>query len=388
MSDLQAIVSQDRQSRRAGMNVPLLDLKAQYASIREEVRSAIERVCDSQIFIMGSEVTALEEKIAAFCGTRFAVGVSSGTDALLVALMALKIAPGDEVITTPYSFFATAGVIARLGAQPVFVDIDPLTFNIDAEAIATRITRRTKAIMPVHLFGRCAAMATIMRIAGEHSIPVIEDAAQAIGARDDQGRLAGSIGQVGCFSFFPSKNLGAFGDGGIVVTSDEGLAESLKILRVHGAKPKYHHKVIGGNFRLDALQAAIVQVKLAHLEKWTAARRRNADRYRTLFADSPASANITLPQDVPGHIYNQFVVRARKRDQLQKFLKENGVGSEVYYPVPLHVQECFSDLGYHKGDFPNSEAAAGDSLALPVYPELSSEQQRYVAAQIETFCKQ
>jgi dTDP-4-amino-4,6-dideoxygalactose transaminase len=370
------------------MNVPLLDLKAQYASIREQVRSAIERVCDSQIFIMGPEVTALEQKIAAFCGTRFAVGVSSGTDALLLALMALKVAPGDEVITTPYSFFATAGVIARLGARPVFVDIDPLTFNIDVEHIAPRITPHTRAIMPVHLFGRCSEMAKIMRLADEHSIPVIEDAAQAIGARDDQGRLAGSIGQMGCFSFFPSKNLGAFGDGGIVVTNDEGFAESVKILRVHGANPKYHHKVIGGNFRLDALQAAIVQVKLPHLEEWTAARRRNADRYRTLFADSPASANITLPQDVPGHIYNQFVIRARKRDQLQKFLKENGVGSEVYYPVPLHVQECFSDLGYNGGSFPNSEAAAGDSLALPVYPELSQPQQEYVVSCIEEFYKQ
>jgi len=370
------------------MNVPLLDLKAQYASIREQVRSAIERVCDSQIFIMGPEVTALEQKIAAFCGTRFAVGVSSGTDALLVALMALKIAPGDEVITTPYSFFATAGVIARLGARPVFVDIDPLTFNIDAERIAACITPRTRAIMPVHLFGCCSEMATIMRLADERNIPVIEDAAQAMGARDDQGRLAGSIGQMGCFSFFPSKNLGAFGDGGIVVTNDEGFAESVKILRVHGANPKYHHKVIGGNFRLDALQAAIVQVKLPHLEKWTAARRRNADRYRTLFADSPTSANITLPQDVPGHIYNQFVIRARKRDQLQKFLKENGVGSEVYYPVPLHVQECFSDQGYKHGDFPNSEAAAADSLALPVYPELTKPQQEYVVGCIEEFYMQ
>jgi dTDP-4-amino-4,6-dideoxygalactose transaminase len=302
--------------------------------------------------------------------------------------MALKIAPGDEVITTPYSFFATAGVIARLGARPVFVDIDPLTFNIDAERIAACITPRTRAIMPVHLFGCCSEMATIMRLADERNIPVIEDAAQAIGARDDQGRLAGSIGQMGCFSFFPSKNLGAFGDGGIVVTNDEGFAESVKILRVHGANPKYHHKVIGGNFRLDALQAAIVQVKLPHLEKWTAARRRNADRYRTLLADSPAGANITLPQDVPGHIYNQFVIRARKRDQLQKFLKENGVGSEVYYPVPLHVQECFSDQGYKHGDFPNSEAAAADSLALPVYPELTKPQQEYVVGCIEEFYMQ
>lgn len=365
------------------MNVPLLDLKAQYATIRAEVREAIDRVCESQQFILGPEVMALEKEIAAFCGARFAVGVSSGTDALLASLMAIGICPGDEVITTPYSFFATAGVIVRLGARPIFVDIDPATFNLEADAVPEKVTSRTKAILPVHLFGQCAEMGPILRAADEHGIAVIEDAAQAIGTRDDRGRTAGTIGHVGCFSFFPSKNLGAFGDGGMVVTNDAGLAETSQVLRVHGSKPKYYHRIVGGNFRLDALQAAVLRVKLKYLTAWTEARRRNAERYRTLFKEVGLQEQVTLPNDVPGHIYNQFVIRSPDRDRLQEFLRERGVGTEVYYPLPLHLQECFKDLGYRKGDFPQAEAAARESLALPIYPELTEAQQRYVIGQVK-----
>lgn len=367
------------------MKVPLLDLKAQYSTIRSEVRQAIERIVESQHFILGPEVEALEKEIAAFCQARFAIGVSSGTDALLAALMAIGIVPGDEVITTAYSFFATAGVIARLGARPVFVDIDPKTFNLDSTEIGQKITSRTKAIMPVHLFGQCAEMAPIIEMIKDKGIHVIEDAAQAIGARDDQGRQAGTIGQLGCFSFFPSKNLGAFGDGGMVITNDNQLAEMVRVLRVHGAKPKYHHSLVGGNFRLDALQAAILRVKLKHLTKWTGMRRHNADRYRLLFEEIGLLECVALPENSPGHIYNQFVGRFPDRDRLQRFLREKGVETEVYYPIPLHQQDCFRDLSYHNGDFPNAEAAARESLALPVYPELTEEQQRYVVQQIRDF---
>ncbi|MDP3919645.1 MAG: DegT/DnrJ/EryC1/StrS family aminotransferase [Candidatus Omnitrophota bacterium] len=367
------------------MKIPLLDLKAQYASIRSEIRHAIDRVCESQHFILGPEVAALEEAVASYCGTRFAIGVSSGTDALLAALMAVGAGPGDEVITTTYSFFATAGVIARLGARPVFVDIDPRTFNIEASAVSAKITERTKAIIPVHLFGRCATMDPILDAITGRGIYVIEDAAQAIGAKDTQGRSAGTIGHMGCFSFFPSKNLGAFGDGGMIITDDEKLAEALKVLRVHGGKPKYHHRTIGGNFRLDALQAAIVNVKLKYLSTWTAARRRNAERYRDLFNQANLTEWVSLPDDEPGHIYNQFVACFPNRDKLQAFLKEKGIDTEVYYPLPLHHQECFRELGYRPGNFPNAEAASRDSLALPVYPELTEEQQRYVVAQIRDY---
>jgi dTDP-4-amino-4,6-dideoxygalactose transaminase len=367
------------------MRVPLLDLKAQYAAIRAEVQEAIERVCDSQQFILGPEVTALEEAIAAFCGARFAIGVSSGTDALLMALMALGVGPGDEVITTPYSFFATAGVIARLGARPVFVDIEPQTYNIDAAAVGAKITSRTKAILPVHLFGRCAEMDPILEAAAASGIGVVEDAAQAIGACDARGRQAGTMAQIGCFSFFPSKNLGAFGDAGMLVTDDEHLAETLRRLRVHGSGPKYYHRLIGGNFRLDALQAAVLRVKLNYLPAWIAARRRNAARYRQLFAEAGVGSWATLPLDAPGHIYNQFVIRCAERDRLQAFLRERGIGTEVYYPLPLHLQECFRDLGHRPGDFPHSELAARESLALPIYPELTEAQQRYVVEQITAF---
>jgi dTDP-4-amino-4,6-dideoxygalactose transaminase len=296
--------------------------------------------------------------------------------------MAVGVGPGDEVITTPYSFFATAGVIARLHARPVFADIDPATFNMDARAAVEKITPRTKAIMPVHLFGQCAEMDPILEAARQKGIAVIEDAAQAIGAFDEKGRNAGMMGMIGCFSFFPSKNLGAFGDGGMVVTNDERLAEALRILRVHGSKPKYFHRVVGGNFRLDALQAAILRVKLKYLKTWTAGRRSNADRYRSLFQEASLLDQVTLPEDAPGHIYNQFVIRVPQRDKLQAFLKEHGIGTEVYYPLPLHLQECFKDLGYAKGDFPHAEQASADSLAIPVYPELSASQQEYVVDQI------
>ena len=367
------------------LQVPLVDLKAQYVSIQSEIRAAIDRVCESQHFILGPEVSALEEELAQVCGARFAIGVSSGTDALLVALMALEVGPGDEVVTTPYSFFATAGVVARLGARPVFVDINPNTFNIDPTAIPAKLNARTKAIIPVHLYGQCVDLTQLLSLAQERNIPIIEDAAQAIRATDTHGNQAGTTGAMGCFSFFPSKNLGAFGDAGMVVTSDEKLADSLRSLRVHGGKPKYYHPVIGGNFRLDALQAAVLRVKLPYLEAWTAKRRENAARYRNLITRADLLDWITLPQDSAGHIYNQFNIRVPHRDQLRDFLNERGVGTEIYYPLPLHLQECFQQLNYRPGDFPHAEAAAQESLALPIYPELTEEQQRYVVDLIQEY---
>jgi dTDP-4-amino-4,6-dideoxygalactose transaminase len=367
------------------VKVPLLDLQAQYAAIRWEIREAIDRVCESQRFILGPEVAALEEEIATFCGARFAVGVSSGTDALLVSLMAAGIEPGDEVIVPPYSFFATAGVITRVGARAVFVDIDPTTFTLDMNVVSGQMTCRTKAILPVHLFGLCVDLDPILDVAKERGIAVIEDAAQAIGAQDSQGRQAGTLGTLGCFSFFPSKNLGAFGDGGMVVTNDKKLAETLRVLRVHGGRPKYYHHLVGGNFRLDALQAAVLRVKLKYLATWTAARQTNAQRYRKLFQEMGLAARVVLPQDTSGHSYNQFVVRLPDRDRLRAFLRERGVETEVYYPLPLHLQECFRSLGYREGDFPQAEAATRESLALPIYPELTEAQQRYVVRQIGEF---
>lgn len=367
------------------MKAPLLDLRAQYATIRVEVREAIDRVCESQHFILGPEVAAFEEAITTFCGARFAIGVSSGTDALLMSLMAMGIGPGDEVITTPHSFFATVGVVVRVGARPVFVDIDPTTFNLDMTAVPAKITSRTKAIIPVHLFGRCIDMDPILGVAKERGIAVIEDAAQAIGAKDSKGRQAGTIGSMGCFSFFPSKNLGAYGDGGMIVSNDEKLAETLRMLRIHGARPKYYHRMIGGNFRLDALQAAVLRVKLKYLAAWTAARQSNAQRYRTLFQEMGLVERVVLPEDMPGHGYNQFVVRFPDRDHLRGFLRERDVETEVYYPLPLHLQECFQGLGYRDGDFPQAEAAARESLALPIHPELTETQQRYVVSQIREF---
>jgi dTDP-4-amino-4,6-dideoxygalactose transaminase len=360
------------------MKVPLLDLKAQYASIKPEIDVAIAAVIESQYFINGPQVKECEAAIAEYCRCKHAVGVSSGTDALLIVLMAEGIGPGDEVITTPYTFFATAGCIARLGAKPVFVDIDPETYNINPALIEAKVTPRTKAIIPVHLFGQMADMDPIMDIARRHNLVVIEDAAQAIGA-EDKGRRAGSIGHYGCLSFFPSKNLGCFGDGGMVVTNDPARAEKLAILRAHGSRPKYYHKVIGGNFRLDTLQAAIVTVKLRHLDGWTAGRRRNAARYDRLLSEAGLIPGITPPANrASRHIYNQYAIRTRRRDELQKHLKEQGIGTEVYYPVPMHLQECFAYLGHKAGDFPESERAAKESLALPVYPELTDEQAAYV----------
>jgi dTDP-4-amino-4,6-dideoxygalactose transaminase len=377
------------------MNVPLLDLKAQFAPIRGEVTKAIEAVMDSQQFINGPQVRELEGMMAAYCGCKAAVGVSSGTDAILCALMALGIGPGDEVITTPYTFFATAGCIARTCAKPVFVDINPRTFNMDVAKIEAAITNKTRAIMPVHLFGQMADMDAIMEIANRYSLHVIEDAAQAIGATY-KGRKAGSIGTVGCFSFFPSKNLGCMGDGGMITTQDPALAQRMAFFRNHGDTAKYHHTWVGGNFRLDTLQAAVLIVKLPHLEAWSAKRRANAARYNELLAGCP---NVTTPfiADFAQTIFNQYVISVRlrqtaatpgqvpPRDELQAFLKENGIGTAVYYPVSLHEQECFKGLGYKKGDFPNSEQAAAHTLALPIYPELSEEQIGYVAGKVKEF---
>lgn len=365
------------------MNVPLLDLKAQYNSIRDEINAAIAEVFESQHFILGPKVEQCEKAIAAYSQCSHAIGVSSGSDALLISLMAENIGPGDEVITTPYTFFATAGAIARLGATPVFADIDPISYNIDPTQIEAKITRRTRAIIPVHLYGQMADMDAVMVLAEKHGLIVIEDAAQAIGA-EHNSRRAGSIGQYGCFSFFPSKNLGAAGDGGMVVTNDSERAEKMRVLRSHGSKPKYHHKVIGGNFRLDAVQAAIVSAKLPHLDSWTAARQRNALRYHRLFSEA------ALPVGVPAviadrHIFNQYVIRVEERDELQEWLKKKGVGTEVYYPVPMHQQESFAYLGYGAGAFPESERAAKQTLALPVHPELTQPQAESVIDSIREF---
>jgi dTDP-4-amino-4,6-dideoxygalactose transaminase len=370
---------------KTAVEVPLLDLKQQYQAIKDDVDAAVARVIQSQYFILGPEVTALEEEVAAYSSVAHAVGMSSGTDALLAALMALDVGPGDEVITTTYSFFATAGVVARLGARIVFVDIDPATFNIDTAAAVDAVTDRTKAIMPVHLYGRLADMDPLLDVARRRGIAVIEDAAQAIGAVDAQGRSAGSIGDMGCFSFFPSKNLGGFGDGGMTVTNDDALAHRLRLLRMHGSEPKYYHAIVGGNFRLDALQAAVLRVKLRHLDDWTAARRRNAARYRELFAAAGIADRVTLPADDAGHIYNQFVIRVAARDELRRHLAAQRIGTEIYYPIPLHLQECFAALGYHAGDLPHAEAAARETLALPVYPELSEEQLAHVVESIREF---
>ncbi len=365
------------------MNVPLLDLKAQYAKIRTEVEASIAEVFESQHFILGPKVEQCEKAIAAYSGTSEAVGVSSGSDALLISLMAEGIGPGDEVITTPYTFFATAGAVARLGATPVFVDIDPVTYNLDPRQIPSRVTPRTRAIIPVHLYGQVAEMDAVMRIAEEHGLVVVEDAAQAIGA-EYKGRRAGSIGHYGCFSFFPSKNLGCAGDGGMVVTNDGQRAEKLRCLRSHGSKPKYHHKIIGGNFRLDALQAAIVSAKLPHLDNWTAARQSNAKRYDQLFSE--AGVAIGLPVAVTDrHVFNQYVIRVPARDRLQAYLRSRGVGTEVYYPVPMHLQECFRPLGYTAGSLPESERAAKETLALPIHPELTDEQAGYVVECVREF---
>jgi len=369
---------------KPSMNVPLLDLKAQYQAIKAEVDAAIAEVLESQHFILGPKVEQCEHAVAQYCGCSHAVGVSSGSDALLACLMAENIGPGDEVITTPYTFFATAGAVARVGATPVFVDIDPETYNLDPALISSRVTKRTRAIIPVHLYGQMADMDAVMRAAEDHGLVVIEDAAQALGA-EHGGRRAGSIGHYGCFSFFPSKNLGAAGDAGMIVTNNAQRAEGLRCLRSHGAKPKYHHRIIGGNFRLDAIQAAVVSAKLPHLDNWTAARQANAKRYDRLLAEAEPGVGMpgSSPVGVPAvrtdrHIFNQYVIRVSRRDELQTALKQRGVATEVYYPVPMHLQECFAYLGHEPGAFPESERAARETLALPVHPELSETQARYV----------
>ena len=361
--------------------VKLLDLEAQYQPLRAEILAAITRVCDSQRFILGPEVDALERELSAALGVTHAIAVSSGTDALLAAFMALGIGAGDEVITSTFSFFATAGCIARVGATPVLVDIDPVTFNLDPELVRAAITTRTRAIVPVHLYGLCADMEPIAKVASDNGIPIVEDAAQAIGATY-KSRQAGTIGTIGCFSFFPSKNLGAFGEGGLITTNDATLASEVKLLRNHGAEPKYFHKRIGGNFRLDALQAAVLRVKLPHLERWTSMRQRNAERYKTLFEDAGLTDRITLPTTPPDrrHIFNQFVIRVAERGHVRRVLDDRGIDTEIYYPIPFHLQECFSSLGHRRGDFPHAEAAADSVLALPIYPELTIEQQRAVVA--------
>ena len=444
------------------MKVPLLDLKAQYRSIKDEIKEAIEEVLESQHFILGPNVEALEEAVASYCGCPYGVGVSSGTDAILIALMGKGVGPGQGVITVPYTFFSTAGCVSRLGARPFFVDIDPLTYTMDPDAIKTFIEvectsdvstgkpvhkatgTAIEAIIPVHLYGQCAHMDGVMELADEYHLVVIEDGAQAIGtdypsARGGEPMRAGSMGHFGCFSFFPSKNLGGFGDGGMVTTSDEEMAKRLKILRAHGSQPKYYHHLLGGNFRLDALQAAVLLVKLKYLDTWTAKRRQNASYYDSLFQQSGlvdrgfvippqavweniSSKNISNPQSPPaiaspqarrpsairypvessegsapeaqfhraspkltGHIYNQYVIRAKRRDELRAYLGEHGIGTEIYYPLPLHLQACFAELGYGAGDFPESEKAAAETLALPIYPELEPAQQEYVVASVNSF---
>jgi len=412
------------------MKVPLLDLKAQYQSIKDEIKDAMEEVLESQHFILGPRVEELEEAVASYCGCQYGVGVSSGTDGLLIALMAKNIGTGHGVITVPYTFFSTAGCVYRLGARPFFVDIDPLTYSMDPDAIKTFIevecnfdssagalvhkTSGTKirAIIPVHLYGQCADMDGIMELANEYHLVVIEDGAQAMGAEypsANNGTMrAGSIGHFGCFSFFPSKNLGGFGDGGMVTTSDKEMAEKLKILRAHGSKPKYYHHLVGGNFRLDALQAAVLSVKLKYLDTWTTERRQNAAYYNSLFQQSGLvdkglvtppqavwenifSKNLSNPKfeirnpKLTGHIYNQYVIRAKDRDELRTYLSEHGIGTEIYYPLPLHQQECFVGLGYKAGDFPESEKAAAETLALPIYPELELAQMEYVVDRVNSF---
>jgi dTDP-4-amino-4,6-dideoxygalactose transaminase len=385
------------------MEVPLLDLKAQYNTIKDEINNAMLQVVESQDFILGSEVKKLEESMCNYLKCKHSIGVSSGTDALLVALMAIDLKPEDEVILPTYSFFATAGVVSRLNAKPVFIDINPTTFNIDPDKIEKKITPKTRAIIVIHLYGQSADMDPIVNIAKENNLIVIEDAAQAIGVQYKDGKRVGTIGHIGCFSFFPSKNLGCFGDGGLVTTNNEELAEKIKILRVHGSKPKYYHKLVGGNFRLDSIQAAVLNVKFPYLDSWSEARRNNANEYLQLFKEMGLSEvegklkfdkknEILLPKAVYKesnitnyHIYNQFVMKVKKRDELKKYLSSKGIGTEIYYPVPFHRQECFKHLNSSDIDYPYSNEASEKSLALPIYPELTKEQLSYVVETIRDF---
>lgn len=368
------------------MNVPLLDLKAQFREIRKEVMAAVEAVCEEQGFVLGPRVVELERALAGYVGTTHAVGVASGSDALLLSLMAVGVGPGDEVITVPFTFFATVSAISRLGAKPVFVDISPDSFNLDPAQIEKKITARTKAVIPVHLFGQCAEMEAINEIAKRKRFKVVEDACQAIGAARN-GVQAGALGDMGCFSFFPSKNLGGFGDGGLITTNDRTLSDTVAMLRVHGSRARYVHELVGINSRLDALQAAVLTVKLKHLDRWTEGRRRNATRYERLFEDAKLLERVTLPKTEAGnfHVFNQFTIRAQKRDELKAHLKDKGVGTEIYYPVPMHLQNCFKELGCQKGSLPVSERAAEEVLSLPIYAELTDDQLAYVVDQLAAF---
>ena len=369
------------------MKVPLLDLTEQNQSLRPEIEAALGRVLDTNAFILGDEVAQLEKELAEYCRAKHAIACASGSDALLLAMMALDIGPGDEVITTPYSFFATISAITRLGARPVFVDIDPATYNLDVDAVAAAITPATKAVQPVHLYGQSADMERLNKICGDTGVPIVEDAAQAIGA-EEHGKRAGAMGLIGCFSFYPSKNLGGMGDGGFMTTDDDDTAERLRALRVHGSRERYYHKWIGINSRLDGFQGAVLRVKLPHLDDWSDKRKANADRYRELISEEGLDQKAMPPVERPGvrHIYNQFVVRVPEvRDELREFLAASGIGTDVYYPVPLHLQECFAYLGHSEGDFPEAERAARETLALPIYPELGREQQEYVVRQITKF---
>jgi dTDP-4-amino-4,6-dideoxygalactose transaminase len=371
------------------MKVPLLDLSEQNQLLRPEIEAALGRVLDTNGFILGAEVAALEKELAEYCGTKYAIGCASGSDALLLALMAFDIKEGDEVITTPFSFFATVSAITRLGAKAVFVDIDPKTFNLDVSHIEAKITEKTKAIQPVHLYGQCADMEDLRALSAKYGVPLVEDAAQAIGA-EEFGRRAGAMSEIGCFSFYPSKNLGGMGDGGFMTTDDDELAKKLFALRVHGSFERYYHKWVGLNSRLDGFQGAVLRVKLPHLDDWTNKRKANADFYRELFTDAGLSEQIVLPfeRENVRHIYNQFVVRVpERRDELKQFLAENEIGTDIYYPVSLHRQECFEYLGYKEGDFPESEKASRETLALPIFPELRRQQQEFVVGKIAEFVK-
>jgi dTDP-4-amino-4,6-dideoxygalactose transaminase len=371
--------------------VPLCDVQAQYRELQAQLHEALTRVLASGQVILGPEVAALEAEVARYCGTAHAVGCASGTDALLLALHALEVGPGDEIILPPFTFFATAGAVCRAGARPVFADIDPLTYNLDPAQVESRITGRTRAVLVVHLFGQCADMAPLLEVAGRHGLPVVEDAAQALGA-EYRGTRAGNLGAIGCFSFYPSKNLGAFGDAGMVVTNDPGRAARMACLRVHGMEPKYYHKYLGWNARLDAVQAALLRVKLPHLERWTAGRQAAAARYDALIEEQGLAGFLARPMTAPDrrHVFNQYVVRVGdgRRDALVRHLKAERVGCEIYYPVPLHVQECLAYLGYRDGDFPASEAACRDVLALPMFPELTAEQQARVVGCCAAFLRQ
>lgn len=372
------------------MKVQLLDLGSQYRKIKKEVLAEIRKVCDSQHYVLGKNVKSFEQEVADYCGSKYAVGVASGSDALLLSLMAAGVGPGDKVITTPFTFFATVGSIAILGAEPVFVDIDPRTYNMDPASLEKRLkarsTKDVKAVIPVHLFGQCADMGPIKRVSKKYGLKIVEDAAQAIGA-EYKGKKAGSLGDTGCFSFYPTKNLGGFGDGGMITTNNKSTAEKLRMLRGHGSRKRYYHEILGTNSRLDEIQAAALRVKLRYLDEWQSLRIRNAGRYDELFKKAGLDEKVTLPyvQKENLSVYNQYVVRVPKRDALRERLKEKGIGTEVYYPVPVHLQKCFRHLGLGKGDFPVSEKAAREVMALPIYPELTLKQQKYVVSAIEAF---